>query len=179
MKGQSYSLKPFPADTPMPHINIIVTLKRETGLLAIRFELQSALSGISIPPHADIPLRKKNLWEETCFEFFLKPEGSAQYWEFNLSPSGDWNVYRFESYRQDMQEEKAFTSLPFSVDAGTNSLHLSLELDMGKIISKDQYLKAAVSAVIKTTQGNITYWAPAHHGTKPDFHHKDCFVVEL
>ena len=64
---------------------------------------------------ADMPARRDRLWEETCFEFFLAVKNSPRYWEFNLSPAGHWNVYRFADYRQGMQEEPAFASLPFSV----------------------------------------------------------------
>ena len=127
-------------------------------------------------------LRKNGLWEETCFEFFLGVKGSERYWEFNLSPSGHWNVYRFKSYRQGMQEEPAFTSLPFSVQLYSNSLLLSLGLGLDKIIPQEQVsevLQVALSAVIKTRDGKTTYWALTHPGPQADFHRRDGFIIEL
>ena len=75
-----------------------------------------------IPAPADLPARKHGLWEETCFEFFLGVKDSPRYWEFNLSPAGHWNVYRFAGYRQGMEEETAFTALPFRDRRGSDSL---------------------------------------------------------
>ena len=40
-------------------------------------------------------------------------------------------------------------------------------------------LRAGISAVIATKTGDISYWAAAHPAGKPDFHHKDCFAVQL
>jgi hypothetical protein len=78
-----------------------------------------------------------------------------------------------------MQEEAAFTSLPFSVKRQPDALRLSLKLDLGKIILTDQKLKVAISAVIKPVNGELTYWALTHHGPEADFHLKDSFILEL
>src|SRR4030042_7193941 len=60
------------------------------------------------------------------FSLFPFPgEGSERYWEFNLSPAGHWNVYRFASYRKEMREEPAFASLPFRVRTEPEALRLS------------------------------------------------------
>lgn len=78
-----------------------------------------------------------------------------------------------------MQEEQAFTSLPFSAERQPDALRLSLELDLGKIILTDQTLKVAISAVIKPVNGKITYWALIHPGPQADFHRRDSFILEL
>jgi hypothetical protein len=39
--------------------------------------------------------------------------------------------------------------------------------------------RAAVSAVIEQHDGAISYWALAHPAGKPDFHHRDGFVLKL
>jgi hypothetical protein len=33
--------------------------------------------------------------------------------------------------------------------------------------------------VIEETNGRLSYWALAHPPGKPDFHHSDCFALEL
>lgn len=179
MISLSFSLEPFPSADPLPYLKITGNIIRSSGTLAISYELSGPLVEIVIPAPADMPSRKNALWEETCFEFFLSVNNSDEYREFNLSPSGHWNVFRFESYRKGMQEEPAFSSLPFSVQRQPDSLQLSLELDIDKIITADQILKVAVSAVIKHINGRITCWALTHPGPQADFHRRDSFIIEL
>ena len=179
MTSLGFSLKPLPSAYIMPHLKITGYISRRSGTLAVSYELSGPLAKIVIPAPSDMPSRKNDLWKETCFEFFIAAKNSEQYREFNLSPSGHWNVYRFESYRKGVREEPAFSSLPFSVKREKDSLQLSLELDIGKIMPPDQILKAAVSAVIKYADGKIVFWALTHPGQKADFHRRDGFIIEL
>jgi hypothetical protein len=178
MNSLSFSLKPFPAGL-LPHLEIEGNIGRRSRTLDISYALLGHLREVVIPAPADKPDRKNALWEETCFEFFLAIPNSDKYWEFNLSPAGHWNVYRFQSYRRGMQEERAFTSLPFNTERKPGTLQLSTEINLGKIIVTEQALKVAVSAVIKTLNGKITYWALTHPGLQADFHCKDSFILEL
>jgi hypothetical protein len=179
MNGEGFFLKPFPSAGLLPHITITGNIGRRSNILSLTCALLGPLAELVVPAPSDMRIRKNALWEETCFEFFLGERNSDHYWEFNLSPAGHWNVYRFTSYRQGMQEEPAFTSLLFSVRVRPDALGLSLELDLDKIIPAEQALEVAVSAVIKTVAGKITYWALAHPGPQPDFHRRDGFIVEL
>ena len=179
MNDQSFSLQPFPPASPLPHLVITGNITRRSNTLAIRYTLLGYLEEFVIPPLTDMPARKNELWQETCFEFFLAVKNSQQYWEFNLSPAGHWNVYRFAAYRQGMQEEVAFTSLPFRVQNQSDYLLLALELDLDKIVQADQTLEVAISAVIRLGNGEVTYWALTHCGTQADFHRRDSFIVEL
>ena len=119
------------------------------------------------------------MWQATCFEFFLGVEEAPRYWEFNLSPAGHWNVYRFAAYRQGMQEEMAFTSLPVSLRLEPDSVRLALELDLGRIIPVDQPLEVGIAAVIQLAGIGPTYWALTHGGPQPDFHRRESFIVAL
>ncbi len=119
------------------------------------------------------------LWQETCFELFLSTRGSDGYWEFNLSPSGNWNVYRFNSYRKGMREEEAYTGLPFSIEVREDSLVVSLETDISALIREDQQIDAGIAAVVRMTDGTISYWALTQLGPKPDFHRRDGFIMKL
>jgi hypothetical protein len=179
MNDQSFSLQPFPPASPLLSLQITGNIARRSNTLAIRYALRGQLAELRIPVEAEMPVRKKELWQETCLEFFLAVKNSHRYWEFNLSPAGHWNVYRFSAYRQGMQEERTFTSLPFSVQKQSDSLLLAMELALDKIVQADQALEVAISAVIKLRDGEVNYWALSHHGLQADFHRRDSFIIEL
>jgi hypothetical protein len=179
MSGRSFSLQPFSPIGPTLTIKITGHIARQPRQLAIHYDLRGDLAELMIPAPAAMPARRQGLWEETCFEFFLGVKDSPRYWEFNLSPAGHWNVYRFAGYRQGMAEEAALTSLPLSVRRGSDSLTVALELDVGRIVSSDQLLLIGIAAVIKLAGGGLTYWALNHPGPQADFHRRDGFVVEL
>jgi hypothetical protein len=147
--------------------------------LSVRCEVRGDLSKVSIPLAAEAPRRQDRLWEETCLELFLGTTDSAEYWEVNLSPSGHWNVYRFDKYREGMREEPAFASLPFAVRIGPDALELSIELDGGKILPAGKDLAASVAAVIGATDGGKSHWALVHPASRPDFHRREGFALTL
>ncbi len=179
MNAQSFSLKAFPSTKPLSDLKISGCIARHSNTLAVRYTLNGALAELDIPAPADVPARTNGLWEETCFECFLAAKDFSPYWECNLSPAGHWNVYRFAAYRQGMEEEKAFTVLPFRIERQVDALLLALEFDLSKIIPLDRALAVAVSTVIKHRNGRLTYWALTHPGPRPDFHRRDSFVIEL
>jgi hypothetical protein len=179
MNGQDFSLKPFSPSSPPLNFRLTGYIARHFHQLAIRYDLQGPLAQLVIPPPADLPARRHGLWEETCFEFFLGVKDSPQYWEFNLSAAGHWNVYRFSGYRLGMAEETALTSLPVSLRRRSDSLQVVLELDVEKIVAADQPLVVGIAAVIKLAAGGLTYWALTHPGPAADFHCRDSFLVEL
>ena len=179
MNGLSFSLQPFSPTSPLISLKITGKIARCSNTLALRYSLLSTLAELLIPTPADIPARKNELWKETCFELFLAVRGSPTYWEFNLSPAGHWNVYRFASYRQGMEEEKIFTSMDFSVQRQSESLLLDVEVNLDKIIQEKQPIEAGLSAVITLRTGELTYWALTHGGRQADLHRRDSFVVKL
>ncbi|MEH2049830.1 DOMON-like domain-containing protein [Nostoc sp.] len=179
MNNQIFSLQPFPSTKSLPNLQITGNISRNANQLAIYYSLGGDLKEIAISSPSNAPSRKYELWEDTCFEFFLGIKDSQRYWEFNLSPTGHWNVYRFDGYRQEMQEEIAFEKLPFSVQNQTNALVLTLDVDLDKIISAKQEIEIGITTVIKYKDGEITYWALTHQGVVADFHLRDSFIIEL
>ena len=179
MNGRSFSLKPFSPAGPGPQVEITGNIGRHAHTLTIRYDLRGRLAALAIPAPADLPARRHGLWEETCFELFLGVRNSPQYWEFNLSPGGHWNVYRFAAYRQGMQEETAFAALPFRVRRQWDSVRLTLELDLDKIVPAGRALEAGIAAVLKLAGGGVSYWALTHNGPQADFHRRDSFIVQL
>jgi hypothetical protein len=179
MNHGDFSLKPFSGEAPRFSLKITGAIARRGPSLALHYELRGNLAAVALPEPGDQPARRPGLWEETCCEFFLAPQNSPGYWEFNLSPAGHWNVYGFQGYRQGMQEEPAFASLPFDVQSRGDSWRLILEVDLARIIPADQALEAAICAVIKGKNGGLTYWALSHPGPQADFHRRDSFIIEL
>ncbi len=179
MKNQIFSLQPFRKHISSSDLNITGSIARHADTLSIRYKLQGRLSEILIPDIADTPTRKKNLWENTCFEFFLAVRDISRYWEFNLSASGDWNVYHFQDYRAGMKEEASFSSLPLEIQRKSESFLLYSECDLGKIVNKHTLIEIGISAVIKYTDNELSYWALTHCKSEADFHLRDSFMIKL
>jgi hypothetical protein len=174
-----FLLKPFPGEGNPAGVTIGGSITRRADTLSVRYDVRGDLSKLSIPADTEPPRRKDRLWEGTCLELFLGTADSGEYREFNLSPSGHWNVYRFTRYREGMREEPAFASLPFAVRIGPDALELSMELDVGKIIPEGETIEAGIAAVVKTVQGGTNHWALTHPGPRPDFHRRENFALEF
>ena len=179
MNLRNFSLVPFRGGEDLPGLTISGTIGRSADTLYIVYAVAGNLSVLAVPPAAESPDRKDRLWEGTCLEFFLGAKGSDRYWEFNLSPAGHWNVYRFASCREGRQEEPSFPSLPFGVRIGPDILRLSLDLDLGKILPAGETVEAGVCAVIRTATGGTSHWALTHPGPRPDFHRRDGFALTI
>ena len=179
MNNRDFVLQPFAPTARPADITLGGTIARRADILAIRYVLRGRLADLVIPGPAARPARRHGLWEATCFEFFLGLKDAPHYWEFNLSPAGHWNAYRFAGYRQGLAEETAFASLAFSVRRRPVRLEVALELDIGRIVAADQPLEVALAAVIKFRDQGLTYWALTHPGAQPDFHRRESFQLEL
>jgi hypothetical protein len=179
MNGRGFVLQPFALTARSAEITMRGSIARRADVLAIHFALRGRLMELVIPGPAAQPARRHGLWETTCFEFFLGVKEAPGYWEFNLSPAGHWNVYRFAGYRQGMAEETAVTSLVFRVRRRRGWLGVALELDLGKMVAADQPLVVGLAAVVEFRDQGLTYWALTHPGAQADFHRRDSFQVEL
>jgi hypothetical protein len=175
----NFQLQPFPTTDSLPEIEIIGSLDRSNEILSIEYQLIGDLAAIEITNLSTTPTRKFALWEHTCFEFFLGVPGAREYWEFNLAPSGDWNVFHLDDYRQGLRDELAFTSLPVKIDLRANLLSLRLEFDLSKIISIAQKIEVSIAAVIEPMHYEISYWAVNHSGSAADFHRRDSFILKI
>ena len=179
MHPRRFLLKPFPGEGNPAGVTIGGSIGRRADTLSVRCEVRGNLSKVSIPAAAEAPRRQDRLWEETCFELFLGTADSEAYWELNLSPSGHWNVYRFDGYREGMREETAITSLPFDLRRDSEALLLAAEICIGKIVPAGKDLAATVAVVIKTSDGGKSHWAPVHPASRPDFHRREGFALIL
>jgi len=58
-------------------------------------------------------------------------------------------------------------------------LQASLDLERLVHVPKDALWRLGLSAVIEEESGALSYWALAHPPGRADFHHSDCFALEL
>ncbi len=176
MNSQPFALQPFTAAAPFA---ISGTISRGRTDLTLTYTLTGPLEDLIIAPTADTPSRQWVLWEHTCFELFLAGQGAGDYWEWNLSPAGHWNVFRLSGYRQGIQEEPAFQALPFRVQRQPEALSLTLDIDLAAIVPANLPLEVGLSAVLRPQDGGLSFWALTHQGTAPDFHNRQGFILKV
>ena len=171
--------------TPAPMIRSLdVTLERsDEGALTLIYRLFGDMARLRIPalPSSD---RCDGLWEHTCFEAFIACRGNAAYREFNFSPSGQWAVYDFVSTRQPVGFLPPVPAprIVSQQTEGRLELHVALSPDALPEGTARAELQIGLSAVIEsldTLDDARSYWALAHPGTHPDFHHRESFALTL
>jgi hypothetical protein len=175
----AFRLIPLPASATL-QIHITGKIKRLENQLSIRYEVQGEMDKLLFPAPTESPTRKDDLWKSTCFEFFIAIQDQPHYWEFNMSPSANWNVYAMDAYRQvNMREESAFTQLPFEFSKASTEYSLDISVDLSPIIQPENILQVGITTIIQAMDGNETCWALAHPGQQADFHLRESFLIEL
>ena len=169
------TLVPHP-DTPCGIVTAIAVeiARPQSNRLVLRFILTGDVSALRLPPPA-LSVRTDELWKHTCFEAMVQATPAPAYRELNLAPSTQWAAYRFDAYRQGM----APADIPPPIITVTTSpdrldLHATITLDL-----PPSPWRLGLSAVIEEASGRLSYWALAHPLGRPDFHHADCFTLEL
>lgn len=150
--------------------------RAEGDRLRVKFTLQGLVNQIHFSQIAQ-PERTDELWKDTCFEMFWGVPDQGGYFEFNFAPSGQWAAYAFTGYRQGMKE---LSCVPPRIDCskGEKIFEMTVNLDVPEPM-RDMAAIVGFSAVIADNDGRTSYWALAHAPGKPDFHHKDCFALQL
>ena len=159
------------ADTPCGAVERIeVTVSRVGGGLALDYAVTGAIDQLLLPQVA-VPERTDGLWKNSCFEAFVR--GEDGYHEYNFSPSTQWAAYRFHGYRAGMRD--ADIAVPvIETDIAPERFDLRVAIDL-----PDGATRLGLAAVIEETSGRTSYWALAHPPGAPDFHHIDCFAIDL
>jgi hypothetical protein len=143
------------------------------GRLGLRYRLRGDLAGVRLPA-AGTAERADELWRTTCFEAFVAG-GDGGYVEFNFAPSTRWAAYRFSGRRDGM--ENADVPVP-RITSEKSAEPYELRAEVAGLPADGPW-RVGLTAVIEDSQGRTSYWALAHPGEKPDFHHPDSFVLEL
>lgn len=166
-------------DTPAKAVTAVhVAIDREkNGNLLLRYEITGnprQLTPSPLSPAAQ--QRGDELWQHTCCEAFLKPEGGEAYLEFNFAPTMAWQAYALSGYREGRRP--ADIMIP-ELERRTWPDCFELRARITDLPSATRDWKVGLSAVIEESDGTISYWALQHAPTKPDFHHPDAFALTV
>ena len=175
---QSLKLHPDSRCAAVTHIDVAVA--RAHGQLTLTYLVTGKISDLHLPPPT-ARVRTDGLWQHTCFEAFVRRTPSPRYYEFNFAPSTQWAAYRFRGYREGMVSVEDMPSplIESRQNAETYSLQAAFKLDAQLSLPADATWHLNLTAVIEEANGNKSHWALAHPPGKPDFHHPDCFALEL
>ncbi len=162
---------------------------RQAGYQAGRLELVWRLAGdldaLVLPDPSQSRRRCDGLWQTTCLEAFWGFAGRDAYWELNLAPSGDWNLYRLSHYRGPLDPVALAEAPPWHLRRTARELEVAVELDLGEVAGGEEPgvaglpLEISLTAVIDQVGQGVSYWALAHTGAEPDFHRRDSFRLRL
>ena len=179
-RSSSHSLLPHPATPQSAVRSVTVDLVHGDDSLLLRYRLAVDAGAVLLPAAAP-PVRTDGLWRHTCFEAFIAPAGSSEYWEYNFSPSGAWAAYHFTACRTGMTPLAQGAAPHIAVDAGAAQFTLAATLDLDWLARSRGMagLRLGLTAVIEDRAQGLSYWALQHVAEKPDFHRADSFVVAL
>lgn len=167
-------------------VKLYFQAERQDQNLKFEFLLQG-VGKVKLPALAEQPQIKDLLWEHSCFELFISA-GGPRYVEFNLSPSGDWNILAFDNYRVAAKQFKFKLQIPYfrcTRDPDQDTLSVRGEIDLGQCLEffgKDgpSTIALAATAVIEGQSGAKDYWALQHpQKAKADFHDLAGFIAKI
>ncbi|MCM2324660.1 MAG: DOMON-like domain-containing protein [Oligoflexia bacterium] len=178
-----HALKAYPSSdetsAAAPAIRLEGRAVLRQGSLQVSFRLLGASETLAIPERRASARREDGLWEHTCWEAFIGVPGSERYWEVNCSPAGDWNVYRFERYREGMAPESAIATLVTASEATPGARQWDFSLPWSALPGLGAHAELSLTAVLEARDGRRSYWALAHAGARPDFHLRSSFVLRV
>lgn len=173
---ETYRLLAHPAFPPS-HITSVEAriIGRDANWLRMRWRIEGSAQ-LVIPEFAGRG-RADGLWQTTCFELFLKPEGVAAYCELNLSPSERWNAYDFSARREGMAE-RLFPQEPVcTLRHGSSFAIFDAAIPARGL--PDTVCAMGITCVLEEQAGVKSYWALGHGDGNPDFHDPACFLARL
>lgn len=177
--AQAFHLQPFPGDPAPDGLAIAGEVSRHGRELRLNYRLGGPLSELHLPEPGGAPQRLDDLWQSTCLECFLGLPGEPGYWELNVSPSGDWNLYRLDGYRQGLRPEAAAVAPQLQRRADPGGLALTIGLTLPPQLAQAAALELGITAVIADRRGELSYWALRHPGEQADFHRREGFALRL
>ena len=174
-----FSLIPFSPLASPESLKIEGEVCRQAGELNLVFAVRGDISRLLLPKVSPFASRRDGLWQSTCFECFIRDPNGQEYWEMNLSPKGDWNIYHFTDYRENMREEDRVSCLQASSTKTDSSYLLYCRLGAIPIVSTNRPLQLGISCILDSYTGDKSYWALHHGATKPDFHLASSFALAI
>jgi hypothetical protein len=174
------SLIPFEVNPLTRHIEITADVARKSSTSVIlSFEITGALDTIAWPEEMPLVAERQDLlWQKTCLEAFFSPSLSSEspYAEVNCAPHGHWNLYTLSSYRQNLQTLEAGKVTLVNREQIPEGLHFSVLVEG---LPWPSPLHVGLTAVLKHTNGQMSYWALSHAEKQADFHSKKSFDLTV
>jgi hypothetical protein len=172
-------LKPHPTCPPRGIERVQADVRREDNRLELYWRIVGDMDRVLLPKPVE-PKRADDLWKHTCFEVFLRSQGSPAYLEINLSPSGAWAAYRFEGRREGMANVMEPLRLTQQTRGRDWGYRVWASLDLSKLwLAEAPLWQAAMTAVIEERDERKSYWAIDHFGKAADFHDPAGFLLTL
>lgn len=151
--------------------------RTDAGALTLEYGL--TLADLCLPEPA-LRVHTDGLWRRTCCEAFIASRdaagGGTGYREFNFSPSGAFAGYIFQGYRAG-QETLELPDPDIRLEQFGAAWFLRADIAAAALPAGP--LRIGLCGVLEDAAGRISYWALRHPPGKPDFHHPDCFALEL
>jgi len=182
---QPLRLHPASFCAPVTRIEVEIARPR-AGYLVLAYVVTGKIGDLAMPLPA-AAARTDELWRHTCFEAFVRGSLGGPYYEFNFAPSTQWAAYQFGNYRSGMRVATGIGDPRIAVASSPERYVLQASLELDELLlpasergrARDATWGLGLSAVIEEAGGRQSYWALAHPQGKPDFHHSDCFAIEL
>ena len=175
-----------PQDTP----DLLISAEfvwREGGILELSYNLRPAqhdgdLLDLVLPSaeikHPQISgQRSDELWMHSCFEAFIGLPGSEKYWELNISPLGDWNLYCFNSYRNGGQPSVEAAAPLVTVRRTRRDCRCDVVLDLRPWWPIEAMPELGLTMVLEEKSSRLSYWALSHPAKVADFHDRRSFQI--
>jgi len=176
---QNAELVLHPATPGSTVSGIAVAIERADTEMRLSYRLSGDIARLRLPEPAEA-LRTDSLWQHSCFEAFLRPDGGDRYYEFNFAPSLAWAVYCFAARRGDRElPELGTPAIACRRDAESFEMRVRLPLDGVPELAQAESMDAGISAVVEDARGLLTYWALAHASREPDFHDPATFRMRI
>lgn len=176
---QKFSLLPFDNSHCCSELVVKGEISRTADFLYLNFCLSGNVGEIVLPQNEYEPERRDNLWEATCVECFIKLENSERYYEFNLSPNGCWNLYRFDGYRKGMITEYRLKAIATKFYIEDDHMVIRTSFSLDGLVAPEEMVRVGVSCVLLHPDTTKSYWALSHAAGQPDFHHPESFLLRL
>lgn len=169
----SVFLHPHPDHLPSEAFALEGRVRLTEEALHLRYRLTGPIDCLAIPSPAR-GCRAAELWQHTCFEAFIQT-GPPSYVEINVSPSRNWAAYSFDGYRAGMAELPG-EPLDIKVRQERYALTLAASFALPRAVEP---ARLNLAVILEEKSGRKSYWALRHPPGDPDFHHPDCFALEL
>jgi len=158
---------------------IAAAIERDAADMRVSFEVEGDIAGLRLPETAEA-MRTDSLWQHSCFEAFLRPDGGDSYYEFNFASSSAWAAYRFAARREE-RELPDFAAPAIACRRGSDSFAMTARLPLAGLpeLAGAAVIHVGLTAVIEDARGMLSYWALAHASREPDFHDPATFRLRL